>query len=292
MITSLRLSRASAHSRKIGLIIADVSNPFFADLCQAVEQVARGRGYSVVLCASAENAEAEREYVGILTNRRVDGLLLVPAPDGRGYLEEEQAAGLPIVALDRPADGITTDVVRVENRAAAREATGHLIGRGHRNIAFVGDDENIYTARERLCGYKDALEAAGLDPIYRLGAGSVPSAEEAATELLSLPNRPTAFFAGNSLMTAGVLSAIEKAGLRVPEDAAFVGFDDFELLSAMRPNLTLVRQPTRDLGREAATLLFNRIDRVGPTTPRRLVLPTELVVRQSSGPSAALVPDP
>ena len=279
-------------SRTIGLIIADISNPFFADVCRAVERVARRRGYSVVLCASAEDVAAEREYVGILASRRVDGLLLVPAPDGQGYLEEEQDAGLPIVALDRPADGVTTDTVMVENRAAARGATEHLIGRRHTRIAFVGDAEGIYTARERLEGYKDALKARDLEPIYRLGAGSVASAVRAATDLLSLPERPTAFFAGNSLMTAGVLRAIERFGLRVPEDAAFVGFDDFELLSVLRPNLTLVSQPTRELGRRAAELLFDRIDGKGPPEPRRLVLPTELVVRGSSGQEAARVPNP
>lgn len=275
-------------SRTIGLIIADISNPFFADLCQAAEQVARDRGYSVVLGASAENVEAEREYVSILTSRRVDGLLLVPAPEGHGYLEDEQAAGLPIVALDRPAEGITSDVVMVENRAAARGATEHLIGHGHKKIAFVGDSEYIYTARKRLDGYKEALEGHGLDPVYRLGAGSVASAQRAANDLLSLPEPPTAFFAGNSLMTAGVLHAIEKAGLSMPEDVAFVGFDDFELLSVLRPNLTLVRQPTRELGRRAAQLLFDRIDGKGPPIPQNLVLPTELIVRESSGHHRAL----
>ncbi len=279
-------------SRTIGLIIADISNPFFADVCRAVERVARRRGYSVVLCASAEDVAAEREYVGVLTSRRVDGLLLVPAPDGQGYLEEEQEAGLPIVALDRPAEGVATDLVMVDNRAAARGATEHLIERRHTRIAFVGDAEGIYTARERLNGYKEALKAHDLEPVYKLGAGSVASAQEAAADLLSLPERPTAFFAGNSLMTAGVLRAIEVSGLRVPEDVAFVGFDDFELLSVLRPNLTLVRQPAGDLGRRAAELLFDRIDGRGPPEFRRLVLPTELVVRGSSGPDAARIPDP
>ncbi len=270
-------------SRTIGLIIADISNPFFADVCQAVEQVARQRGYSVVLCASGEDVEAEQEYVGILTSRRVDGLLLVPAPEGHGYLKKEQAAGLPIVALDRPAEGIETDVVMVENRSAAREATEHLIGRKHRRIAFVGDDQRIFTARERLEGYMEALKAAELEPIYKLGVGSISSAEKATESLLALPNRPTAFFAGNSVMTAGVLCAVEKAELRIPEDMAFVGFDDFELLSILRSNLTLVRQPTRELGRKAAELLFDRLDGKAHPETQHLILPTELVIRESSG---------
>ena len=274
-------------SRTIGLIIADVSNPFFADLSQAVEHVARSRGYSVVLCASAEDIEAEREYVGILTRRRVDGLLLVPAPDGNGYLEEEQAAGLPIVALDRPAEGVETDVVMVENRLATRAATEHLLDHGHSRLAFVGDDEHIYTARERLSGYQEALQKKGLEPMYRLGAGAIASAEEAACELLASPHPPTAFMAGNSMITAGVLQALDKAGLRTPHDIAFIGFDDFELLSVLRPHLTLVRQPTRDLGRRAAELLFDLIGNEDVVSPQRLILPTQLIVRKSCGCSPA-----
>ena len=270
-------------SRTIGLIIADVSNPFFADICKAVEQVASSHGYSVVLCASAEDAEAEKAYVSILTRRHVDGLLLVPAYDGNGYLEEEQAAGLPIVALDRPAEDVKTDVVMIENRSATREATEHLLDHGHSGLAFVGDDERIYTAHERLLGYKDALKKKNLEPVHRLGAGTIASAGKAVRELLALPEPPTAFLAGNSIITAGVLQAIGSAGLRVPRDIAFIGFDDFELLSVLRPRLTLVRQPTRDLGRRSAELLFDRILNKDVLEPQRLILPTQLVVRESCG---------
>lgn len=272
-----------SRSRTIGLVIADISNPFFADLCKEVEEIARARGYSVILCASAEDAAAEQEYVELLLQRRIDGLLLVPAPGTHGYLERERGAGLPIVALDRPADGVESDVVLSEGRQGSRLATEHLIGHGHGRVAFVGDDKRIYTARQRLGGYEEAMCEAGLEPLYRLGAGSIPSAAHAAHDLLSEADPPTAIFAGNSLITAGVLRALDERGMRPPQGVALVGFEDTELLSTLRPRLTLLCQPTRELGRRAAELLFERIETGGEAEPQRIELPTKFVINSSCG---------
>ena len=280
----LARSLQGRRSRTIGLMIADVSNPFYAACVKAVEEEARERGYALILCASDEDAEIERAYIGLLTQRRVDGLLLVPAADGHEYLREEQAAGLPVVTLDRPADGIPTDTVVVRNRAGAREATTHLIRvHGHRRIAFVGAGEHLYTTRKRLEGYREALREAGLEEIRRVGAPDIASAARATRELLELPGPLTAIFAMNNLITVGVLQALERIGLRVPEDVALVGFDDFELAAVLRPHLTLVRQPAAELGRRAASLLFDRLEEAQPPEVRRVVLETELIVRESCG---------
>lgn len=265
-------------------MIADISNPFYAGCVKAVEEVAREHGYAVILCASGEDPEIEREYVGLLTQRRVDGLLLVPAANGHGYLKEEQGAGLPIVALDRPAEGVPTDTVIVQNRTGARKAVEHLIRvHGHRRIAFVGPGEHLYTTRMRLQGYREALESAGLEELCRIGAPDIASAARATQELIQLPDPPAAVFAVNNLITVGVLQALERAGLRVPEDMALIGFDDFELAAALHPRLTLVRQPAAELGRRAAELLMDRLEGHDPGRPRRVVLKTELVVRESCG---------
>lgn len=277
---------AARRSRTIGLMIADISNPFFADCAKGVELVARERGYAVILCASAEDSETEKRYVGLLVQRRVDGMILVPAAEGSGeYLAAEQDAGMPVVALDRPVEGVPADAVLVDNRAGTGEAARHLVEHGHERIAFVGDAERIFTARERLIGYKEALAEAGLEPIYRLGAVDVSSAAETTRELLSLPRseRPTAFLAGNSLITAGILRAVEAARLEIPNDMAVIGFDDFELMSALRPRLSAVRQPAHELGRRAADLLLDRLTGKTHPFPQRLVLDTELVVRGSCG---------
>jgi LacI family transcriptional regulator len=280
----LARSLQGRRSRTIGLMIADVSNPFYAECVKAVEEVAREHGYAVVLCASDEDAAIEREYVGLLSQRRVDGLLVVPAADGHEYLEEEQAAGLPVVALDRPADGASTDTVVVQNRVGTLKAVEHLIQvHGHRRIAFIGGGEHLYTTRKRLQGYREALKMAGLEELCRVGAVDIASAAQATRELMELPEPPTAIFAVNNLVTVGVLQALERACQRVPGDVALIGFDDFELAAVLHPRLTLVRQPATELGRRAASLLFDRLEGCQPREPRHLVLETELIVRESCG---------
>lgn len=280
----LARSLKGQRSRTIGLVVADVSNPFMATCAQAIEAVAREHGHALILCDSHANLGMEGDYVGLLTQRQVDGLLIAPAHGRDDHLKTEQRAGLPIVALDRPAEGVETDTVLVQNRAGAREATEHLIWHGHERIAFVGDKHHFYTARKRLDGYKEALEAANLEALYRLDAHSIELGEEVAKEFLEAPNRPTALFAANILTALGALRAIEQLGLRIPEDVALIGFDDFELAPVLRPRFTLVHQPTAELGRRAAEMLFDRLDgRQRSPDPRRLILPTELVVRESCG---------
>lgn len=268
-----------SRSRTVGLIIADISNPFFADLCKEVEEVARSRGYSVILCASAEDAATEHEYIELLLQRRVDGLLLVPAPGEHARLSREE---LPIVALDRPLESIDTATVLAESRKGARLATQHLVSHGHRRVAFVGDDERLYTARQRLAGYLDTMNGSGLCTLYRLGARDISSAADATRELLSAQEPPTALLAGNGLITAGILRALDERGMRPPRDIALVGFDDTELLSTLRPRLTLLHQPSKEMGRRAAEMLFKRIDDQNLAS-EHVALPTELVIRESCG---------
>lgn len=270
-------------SRTIGLLVDDISNPFMASCAQAIEGVTRERGYSLILCDSHADLQMESAYVGLLTQRQIDGLLLVPTHGNNVHLKTEQQAGLPVVALDRPAEGVQTDTVLVQNRAGAREATEHLIWHGHERIAFVGDTRYFYTARKRLEGYKEALKAADLQPVQSLDAHSTELGEKATKKFLDTPDPPTALFAANILTALGALRAIEHLGLRIPEDLALIGFDDFELAPVLRPRFTLVRQPTAELGRRAAKMLFDRLDSQGRPDPQRLVLPTELVVRESCG---------
>ncbi len=270
-------------SRTMGLVIADITNPFYAGCAKAIEEVARAHGYAVILCDSDEQIEIERQQVNLLARRRVDGLLLVPAANGHAYLADEQLAAMPVVALDRPIPGIPTDVVVVRNRRGAREATEHLIGHGHRRIAYIGAGEGLYTTRERRAGYREALKAAGLAEISRTDAADSATAGRAMCELAALSEPPTAIFAMNNLITIGVLQALDHMGLRVPQDIALIGFDDFEIAALLHPRLTLVRQPATELGRRAAELLFERLDGRSSSPSRRVVLATDLIVRESCG---------
>jgi LacI family transcriptional regulator len=277
-------------SRTIGLMVDDISNPFMATCAQAIEGVAWEHGYALILCDSHADLQVEGAYIGLLMQRQIDGLLLVPAYGRNVHLKTEQQAGLPIVAFDRPAEGVQTDTVLVQNRAGAREATEHLIWHGHERIAFVGDVRHFYTARKRLEGYKEALKAANLKPINKLDVHSIELGEKVTKSFLDASDPPTALFAANILTALGALRATEHLGIRVPEDLALIGFDDFELSPVLRPRFTLVQQPTAELGRRAAEMLFDRLNGEGRPEPQRLVLPTELVVRESCGCPAEPAP--
>jgi LacI family transcriptional regulator len=273
---SLRQGRTSS---TLGLLIEDVANPFYSAIAQAVEAAARERGYMLITASCEEDPLRERELVGALLRRRVDALLLVPAAREHAYLERETADGTPVVFLDRPPIGLEADCVLLDNLGGARTAVEHLLARGHERIAVIADPESLYTARERLSGYRQALDAAGVpvrDELVRLGSHDSAQAEAVVRELLALPadRRPTALFAGNNRNTVGALHALRGAERPV----ALVGFDDFELADLL--GTTVVRHDSPRMGAHAAALAFERLEG-GAGAPRRVVVPTELIVRGS-----------
>jgi LacI family transcriptional regulator len=264
---SLRQGRTSS---TLGLVIEDVSNPFYSAIAQAVEAAARERGYMLITGSCEEDPERERELVQALLRRRVDALLLVPASRDHAYLARELT---PVVFLDRPPVGFDADCVLLDNFGGARAATEHLLARGHERIAFVADPDELYTAAERLAGYKTALREAGLpvrDELVRLGVHDAARAEAVVRDLLALG--PTAVFTGNNRLTVGALKALRGTAV------ALVGFDDFELADLI--GTTVVRHDSHLMGTHAAALAFERLERAGHP-PRRVVVPTELVVRGS-----------
>ena len=272
---SLRHGRSSA---TIGLIIEDVANPFYSAVAQAVETAARERELMLITVSCEEDPEREREMVTVLLRRRVDALLIVPAGREHRWLQDA-AAGTPIVFLDRPPGDIETDTVLLDNVGGARRAVQHLVAHGHERIAYVSDAGALWTASERLAGYRAAHEDAGLtvdDGLVRLGTHRADEAEKAVADLLGLPEgeRPTALFTANNRNTVGALKALRATGA----DAALVGFDDFELADLL--GATVVRFESADLGRRASALAFARLDgNDGP--PETIVVGTELVARGS-----------
>jgi LacI family transcriptional regulator len=271
---SLRQGRSSS---TLGLVIEDVANPFYSTIAQAVESAARERGYLLITTSCEEDPERERELVQALLRRRVDALLLVPASLGHEYLET--AADTPVVFLDRPPVGIDADCVLLDNLGGARSAVEHLLAHGHERIAVIADPPELYTAAERLAGYREALAAAHVpvrEELVRLGTHDARQAEAVMRELLALPpkRRPTALFAGNNRNAVGALRALRDADREI----ALVGFDDFELADLL--GVTVVRHDSQQMGARAAALAFERLDGAGHPTCR-VVLPTELVVRGS-----------
>ncbi len=275
-------------TRTIGLVIADIANPFFAACAQGVARVARQRGYSVLLSASDEGLEAEREYVELLVRQRIAGLLLVPTAGDHSYLSSERGRGLPIVALDRPLLGLDSDAVLVENEVGMRAMTAHLVAHGCRRIAILSGPTDIYTYATRLQGYRAALDAAGIPERVRIIEPTVEGASAATVELMSEPDRPDAICCVSNRVTIGVLAALGRLGASVPDDLAVIGFDDFELSDVVRPRVTMVHQPANELGMRAAALLIDRIEGREDGPARAVTLPVELMIRDSCGHHGSL----
>ena len=272
-----RALRGGHRFRMLGLVIEDVANPFYSAIARGVEEVTRERGQLLITASSDEDPARERELALLFCERRVEGLLVVPAGDDHRYLQPELAAGLHAVFIDRPPGNLEADAILIDNVGGARAAAEHLLGRGHRRIGMLGDDMAIFTARERWRGFCDALAAAHHpidDALVRVGVHDSTRAERVVDELLSLSDAPTALFAGNNRITIGVLRAL--AAHRA--DVEVVGFDEFELAGLLVRPPTTVSYDAAELGRQAAELLAARLE--GDTRPpQRVIVPTTLVVR-------------
>jgi len=269
---SLRQGRSSA---TLGLVIEDVANPFYSAIAQAIESAARDRGFLLITASAREDPERERELVGALLRRRVDALLVVPAGSDHRYIS---TAGRTVF-LDRPPHGIESDTVLLDNLGGARRAVEHLLAQGHTRIGCVADDAALYTARERIAGYRAALDGAGVEvepALVMTGNRDAAAGQAAVTHLLGLPGkrRPTAIFTANNRNTVGALHAFAVRGRPV----ALVGFDDFELADLL--GTTVVRADPGALGDQAAALAFARLDG-DERPPHRITVPTELIVRGS-----------
>lgn len=273
------LRRRGQGTASVGLIIEDVANPFYSSLTGAVEERARARGHVLFAGNSSANPVQERQLVQAFCARRVDGLIIVPAGDDHSYLGAEIARGTNVVFADRLPASIDADAVVTANAEGAASGVTHLVKHGHRRIAFIGDAVSVWTAAERLAGYRKALKDNNIPDdavLVRVGVRDTDAAERAVRDLLALPAPPTAVFAGNNLLTVGAYRAIRGRQPRV----ALVGFDDFALADLLDPPVTVVAQDAAALGRASADLLFARLD--DPHRDTRIeTLPTRLLVRGS-----------
>jgi LacI family transcriptional regulator len=279
-LTASTLRRTDRASGSIGLLVADVGNPFFAAVMRGVEDIARGHASVTVAASSDENPVRERELAAALAARRVDGLIIVPAGDDNGYLRDRKTAA-PLVFVDRPPRYLDADAVLTDNAGGTGLAVRHLLGFGHTRIAFLGDRRPLHTTSERLRGYREALndKGLGLDPaLLRLDLDTSDAATRATLELLDLADPPTALLTSQNLITIGAVRALRQRDRQ--HRTALVGFDDVPLADLLDPGLTVVAQQPVMLGRRAGELLFSRIN--GDTGPTRsVIVPTELIERGS-----------
>jgi LacI family transcriptional regulator len=272
-VGALNLRRGSS-TGTIGLVLEDVANPFYSGLSRAAEEVARRFGRQVLTGSSDEDAGRERELALEFCARRVDGLIIIPAGRQHSYLLPEIASGMPVVFVDRPPGDLLADTVLVDNVAGVAQAVTHLAAHGHRRIAFLGDAPAIFTATQRLAGFREGCVTAGIPFDDTLVAMGPHSGETVAEALRTL--EATAVVTGNNRITVLALRALATA----PTRPALVGFDDFELADLLDPPVTVVSLDPADLGKAAAELLFARLDG-DREPPRRIVLPTRLTARGS-----------
>lgn len=275
----------------IGFIPGDIQNPFFARVAHDIDVQLRDSHHNLLIASSEENLKQERELLDSLCALNVRGLIVAPASaEGNDHLQRLAAEGYPLVLIDRAVPDVACDTISVDNARGAHEAVSYLIRNGHRRIGVIHDDSRIITAQERLAGYRQALTDSGLpvEPqLMAVSQSTVEHAIDATIRLFSQPERPTALFTLDSLMTTGALLALRSMGLSVPQDVSLVGFDDFDLATFTDPQITVVSQPVGQIGPLAVRMLLDRISgHDGP--PRHTRFATRLIVRGSVSRAPAM----
>ena len=274
-----------AKSGVLGMVINDLSNPFYVELAIGIEQACQGGAFIPFLANSAEDPIRQQEVIRSMREHGAAGLVLAPAIGTSLNDIKPLVAGLPVVQVMRRLPGLKASLVTPENREGARKATTHLIENGHRRIAFVGGRDSLVVRDERLAGYRLALEEAGIPLDEALVVESTTNyagGGAAAARLLVLPKRATAALCFNDVVAIGLVRALMQTGVAVGRDFAVIGFDDIEEAKYTLPALTSVAVNARNLGSRAAQLLMRQIAS-GDFEPEAVVCPTSLIVRSSCG---------
>ena len=285
--SALARGLVTRRTHTVGLLISDIANPFFIRAVRAVEDVAQENGYNVILCNTDEDPAKETQYLRVLMEKRVDGIILATTAGSLQAVRDVRWRRIPLVLFYRELPKVATDTVKVDGVLGGRLATEHLLSLGHRRIAIIHGPVVRSTGAERLQGFLLALRAAGVRPdpaLIREGNFKQDSGRELTRQLLDLSPPPTALSCTNNLMTVGALQALGERGIRMPSDLSLVGYDDMEWWTLTHPPLTTVGQPVYDLGREAMRLLLAQIGADGRRRPQRVVLKPELILRESCGP--------
>lgn len=303
---ALARSMSTGVSQTLGVIVADIANPFFGGVVRGISDASRARGFDTLVLSTHEDLDEEIAAMNVLVDKRVDGIIVASAAldaASAGHIEQARSHGIPVVLVDRAIPGVDLDAVVVDNRTAAREAVARLVAAGHRRIGFVWGPpvaerprrrrelielagRNLWTDGERLQGYLDALDDEGVVFDADLVMVGQKTEEHAVTEvsrMLALDDPPTALFCTENDAVTGALRALRGAGLRVADDVSLIGFDDSSWAAVMEPPLTMIEQPTLALGVRAAEVLFAVID--DESTPSaRHTLGTRFVERASVAP--------
>ena len=250
-------------TKVIGIIIPELNNIFCAEIITEVEDVLRNHGYATMICDCRTDEQREEEAVEFLLHRRVDGLIIMPSGKKGTYLQKFIKEGKPIVLIDRKMKSVKCDCVLVDNEGAVKTAVERLVHAGHQEIGLIAGPEDVYTAEERFRGYVTAMARAGLkvkDSLVARGDYTISGGAKAMKMLVEQNKDMSAVFVSNYEMTMGAIIELNELGIRIPEELSIIGFDNEEFAKASIPRLSIVTQPTKEIGTEAAELMLKRLE--------------------------------
>ncbi len=270
-------------TRLLGLVIPDVTNPFYTELVHHIQDAARADDHTVLLCVTDSDPEREREALALLGGYRADGVILCPAAPAEHYLDDAFRPVGATVFVDSAPDSLPFDTVSIDNIEAGRIAARHVLSLGHRRVAAIVGPQHLLTGAARLSGFRSVLSDAGspLDPaLIRSGKFTQDDGYTLCSNLLTIEKPPSALFVGNNTMLIGVMRAIVAHGVLCPDDISVIAVDDFDWAVAFRPRLTTIRQPVRAIAEAAYRLLQRRLaEKDGP--PEHRIFQVELMLRDS-----------
>lgn len=280
----------SKKSRTVGMVLPELANLFNMKIVSTIEQMLQKHGYSVIICDSQNSLEQEAHCVEFLLNKQVDGIINIPMGNNSKHLRPAVEHNVPILLLDRPLEDLNgvASCVLIDNQSASRGAVRRLLETGHRRIGVVVGPEGVYTADMRLRGYREALEEYGIaydETLVARASLTVEGGYRQVKRLLKDPNNMTAVFVTNYEMTLGALIALNKGGIKIPEEISVVGFDNImDLSQVFRPSLTIVIQPMEQIGLQAARLMLERLSADNSAAPMTITLSASLREGASVGP--------
>jgi LacI family transcriptional regulator len=270
----------------LAVVLTDITNPFWTTVTRGVEDIAQANGYSTILCNTDESEEKQSQYLHMLLRRRIDGILLVPASSSPKPIQLIKKQGIPVVLLDRVVPDVTVDLVRADSETGAYNLTRYLCSLGHKRIVMLGGPKDVSTAIDRVNGFRRALADSGLevrDSQILWGDFTQESGYQLAKQALKMTPLPTAILAANNFIAIGAMWAFHDASLTVPDDIALAAIDDVPPEFTIKPFFTVAKQPAREMGQQAARLLLERVKGETDRPCQQIILPTEMIIRTSSG---------
>jgi len=283
---TLGLSLRSKQTMTLAVVITDITNPFWTTVTRGIEDIAQANGYSTILCNTDESDDKQEQYLQMLLQRRVDGILLVPTSSSPEPIKLVKKQNIPIVLMDRHVSGVDVDIVRSDSEEGAYLITEHLLSLGHQRIVMLSGPQNISTSIDRVAGYRHALHDAGLPETAEeviWGEYTQESGYKMAEEMLTRLPDTTALVTANNFIAIGAMKLLNEKDIRVPEDIALVTLDDIPSTFTISPFFTVAMQTALEIGKQATQLLLNRVKGTTNLPCQEIILPVEMIVRASSG---------